>query len=237
MAARRRDAALIALVGADAALKACAWAFLRARPLPGAYAGPFRLGYVENSTGFGFDQSRLLARYGVTTDDGFIVCTLSVFLLLSVFVLLWKKISSPAWLKACLAVVVYFALAAAALSFHDAVRISLSPYSRSLLRALGPCAVAASLYLVASRPYYVALTAVFLAGTIGNCASLLLPPFAVIDYLGIYRPSLGFYVYADAADLYLAAALAALAARPFVLFVRAARRRKCPEDTNSRSKP
>lgn len=230
MTARRRARALIAMVAADAALKAGAWAFLRPRPAWGSAfgsaLGPFRLGYVENASGFGFGQSRLLERYGVSLDDGFIVCTLAIFVGLALLVLFWKRIRGPAWIKAGLAVVAYFALASTALGVHELLRLSLSDYARRLLRALGPLAVALSLYLVASKPYTASAATIFLAGTIGNCASLLLPPFAVIDYLGLYRPRLGFFVYADAADLYIAAALAMLAALPFVLLARAAARRR-----------
>lgn len=214
------------MVAIDAVLKACAWDFLKGRGPVGLASWPIRLGYVENGTGFGFDQSRLLARCGVVADDGFIVCTLAVFLALAFLIFRWNRIRAPAWIKILLAVVAYFIVGSIALAFHDAVRLTLLPYLRGLLRVLGPLAVALALYGVTTKPYNAAMSAVLLAGTIGNCASLLLPPFAAIDFFGIYRPSLGFFIYANTADAYLAAALAMLVARPIMLLVRQAVRRR-----------
>jgi hypothetical protein len=216
--ARQRWLAFLVLL--DIGLKACARAFLRARGGALPASGPLRLGYVENSSGFGFDQARLLARYGVAIDDAFVVCTLAVFLCLALAMHLWHRVGWRPWIKTLAAMALYLAAAALALSVHGSMRVSLSPYARSLFRALGPLAVALVLYVEVERPYYALLSLLFMAGTLGNAFSLLLPPFVVVDYLGLYRSSIGAYVYANAADAYLLAALALIALIPAYLAIR-----------------
>jgi lipoprotein signal peptidase len=215
-----RQRALASLILVDIGLKACARALLRGRDSPARPFGPFHLGYVENASGFGFDQTRLLARYGVATDDAFIVCTLAVFLSLALIIHLWHKVAISPWKKTLASAAIYLAMAAAALAIHDSVRLSLAPYFRGLFRALGPLSIALALYVEVEKPYYSFLSLLLLAGTLGNSLSLLLPPFAVVDYLGIYRPSIGGYVYANAADAYLAAGMALILFIPFYLIAR-----------------
>lgn len=215
-----RHRALASLVIVDIALKACARAFLRGRDVPLPAAGPLRFGYVENSSGFGFDQTRILVRYGVAIDDAFVVCTLAVFLALALAIHLWHHVRGRPWIKTLVCAAAYFVVAAVMLELHDSMRITLSPYLRGLLRALGPLAVALVLYAEIERQYYAFLSLLFMAGTIGNCLSLVLPPFVVIDYFGIYRPSIGAYVYANAADAYLVAAMALIALIPIYLMIR-----------------
>jgi lipoprotein signal peptidase len=215
---KKRDATLLGLATIDASLKAVAWVFLRHLSQPSTGSSLIRLGYVENGSGFGFDQTRLLGRYGVATDDAFVVCTLAVFLVLALVTFLWHRIEARAWIKTAAAVVVYFAAAVVALSLHDAMNLSLSPYFRGILRALGPMAVALVLYGTVATPYSAAMSLLLLAGTVGNCASLILPPFAVIDYFGIYRPSIHAYIYANAADAYLFAAMLLIALFPAYSF-------------------
>ena len=214
-----RKAALAALVSTDIALKFCAWLFLRARAPSLPAAGCLRLGYVQNGTGFGFDQARLLARYGLATDDAFVLCTLAVFLVFALVIYLWHRIKGRAWLKTVVAAVIYFAAATLALSLHDSLIVSLSPYLRGVLRSLGPLAVALVLFLCVVKPYYATAATLFLAGTVGNCGSLLLPPFAVIDYFGMYRTSIQGFVYGNAADAYLLAAAILIALIPFYLLL------------------
>lgn len=221
-----RATALAALVLVDAALKAAARAFLRGKDLSPPAASPLRLGYVENSSGFGFDQTRLFESYGVATDDGFIVCTLAVFLALALLIHLWHRVGARPWIKTLAAAALYLGAALLALSLNESIRLSLPPFARGLLRALGPLAVAIVLYAEVEKPYYSFLSLVFLAGTIGNCLSMILPPFAVIDYFGIYRPSIGAYVYANAADAYLVFASALIALIPIYLIVAALAKRR-----------
>lgn len=223
MAIRKRDAALISLILVDACLKACAWAFARKIPIRASYSGSIRLGYVENASGFGYDQSRLLGRYGVATDDAFVACTLVVFLLIALAILLWRRIEGRWWVKAAVAAAAYIGAASLALSVHESMSLALSPYLRGLLRAFGPLAVAIAVYRIAARPYFQAVSLLFLAGTVGNCVSVVVPPFAVIDYFGIYRPAIGTYVYANAADAYLGAAVLLIVLVPAYLAARAAR--------------
>jgi lipoprotein signal peptidase len=211
---------LAGLVILDALLKACAWLFLRGRDIPVRYSGPLRLGYVENVSGFGFEQTRLLARYGIAIDDAFVVCTLAAFLILALVVFLWRRIEAKFWIKALAAAAAYFIAATIALALHDVIHVELSPYLRGILRALGPTAFAIVLYIEMEKPYYSTLSLLFLAGTIGNCASLVLPPFAVIDFLGMYRPSIEAYVYADTADFYLVAAIVMFVLIPVYLVAR-----------------
>jgi hypothetical protein len=216
---RARNGALAALVLMDVALKAGARAFFRGKDISAAAGAPLRLGYVENASGFGFDQSRLLERYGVPIDDAFVVCSLGVFLALAALIHLWHLLSLRPWIKTLAAVLVYVVLAMAALSLRETMRLSLPSYARGALRALGPLAVAIVLYVEVERPYYATMSLAFLAGTIGNCASMLFPPFVVIDYFGMYRPSIGGYVYANAADAYLVVASAMVALVPIYLAV------------------
>ncbi len=226
--AKSRHAALVALVLIDAFLKAGAWAFLRHRSSPAigkaVGEGLIRLGYVENRSGFGFDQTRLLAEYGISTNDAFVACILVAFLVLALAIYLWHRVEIRVWIKTAAAAALYLAAATAALSLHDSISVSFSPYLRGLLRALGPLAVAIVLYVTVSRRYYEILSLIFLAGTVGNCVSLVLPPFTVIDYFGIYRPAIRGYVYANAADAYLVAAAAMIVLIPAYLVVRAATR-------------
>jgi hypothetical protein len=224
MAIGNRDRALVVLVAIDAALKAGAWGFLRDREPASTRVGPIRLAYAENDSGFGYYQTRLLNRSGIAVDDSFVVRTLAVFLLLAGIVLVWRRIRVRPWIKAVAAAAVYLAATTLVLSAECPKGLSLPPYLRGALRALGPLAVALALYAVAAKPYFKAASAIFLAGTIGNCASLLLPPFAVIDFLGIYRPAIRGYVYANAADAYLAAAAAMTALFPAYLLARSAAR-------------
>jgi hypothetical protein len=215
MASGRKNLALIALVLLDGGLKACAWAFLRPSGVGFSRTpSPLRLGYVENSSGFGFDQSRLLSRYGIEASDAFIACTLAVFLALALLIFLWHRVEARAWIKTLAAIAIYLAVATVSISLYDSMSVSLSPCLRISLRALGPLVVAIALYSCVSRPYYGAMALLLLAGTIGNCASLALPPFAVIDYLGVYRRSIGAYVYANAADAYLLAAMIMMTLMP-----------------------
>jgi lipoprotein signal peptidase len=223
MAAGKDIRALVVLVLFDGGLKAWAWAGLRHRPLaPGATA-PMRLGYVENGTGFGFDQARLLERYGIEAGDSFIACSLAALLALALLILLWHRIEARPWIKTAVAAAAYAAVAALSLRLCDSMSLSFPPYLRGLLRCLGPLAVALALFSCVRLPYYRALALLLLSGTIGNSASLLLPPFAVIDFLGVYRPSAGTYVYANAADAYLVAAAAMILLVPAYLAVRRAR--------------
>lgn len=215
-----RQRALAALVLLDIGLKACARAFLRARESPLPAAGPFRLAYVENPSGFGYDQARLLARYGIATDDAFVACSLALFLLLALAIHLWHRVGWRPWIRTLAAAAFYVAAAALMLSVHDSMRLSLSPWLRSLFRVLGPLAIAFVLYIEVEGPYYSLLSLLFMAGTLGNAFSLLLPPFAVIDYFGVYRPAIGAYVYANAADAYLIAAMALIVLTPFYLILR-----------------
>jgi hypothetical protein len=221
-----RQRGLAALILVDILLKACARAFLRGREGGVAALGGIRLGYVENSSGFGYDQTRILARYGLAIDDAFVVCTLAVFLALALAIHLWHRFSIRPWIKTLAAAAFYCALAAVALSVQDSLRIALSPYLRGLLRSIGPLTVALVLYAEVEEPYYPLLSLFFLAGTIGNCFSLLLPPFAVIDYFGIYRKAAGTFVYANAADGYLVVALCMIALIPAYLAVRRLRGKK-----------
>jgi hypothetical protein len=223
MAIRKRDVALISLILVDACLKACAWAFARRIPLRASYSGPIRLGYVENASGFGYDQSRLLGRYGIATDDAFVACTLVVLLLVALAIILWPRIEGRWWLKSAVAVAAYVGAATLALSVHESMSLTLSPYLRGILRALGPLAVAVAVYRIAARPYFEAISLLFLAGTAGNCASVVVPPFAVIDYFGIYRPAIRTYVYANIADAYLGVAMLLMLLVPVYLAARAAR--------------
>ena len=215
-----RHRAFASLVLLDIAAKASARVFLRGRGDPLPTLGPLRLGYVENASGFGFDQARLLERYGVATNDAFVAVTLLVFLALAFLIHLWHRLGWKPWKKTLAAAVVYFALAIAALAVLDSMRLSLPPYFRGLFRALGPLSIAFVLYVEVVRPYYSLLSLLFMAGTLGNCLSLLLPPFVVIDYLGIYRASAGVYVYANLADAYLLAAVALIALIPVNLALR-----------------
>jgi hypothetical protein len=216
--ARQRSLALLVLL--DIGLKACARAFLRARGGALPPSGPLRLGYVENASGFGFDQARLLARYGVAIDDAFVVCTLAIFLSLAFAIHLWHRVGWRPWIKTSAAAMAYLAVAALMLSIHGSMRVSLAPYVRSLCRILGPLAIALVLYVEVERPYYLILSLLFMAGNLGNALSLLLPPFVVIDYLGSYRASIGAYVYANAADAYLLSAMAMIALIPIYLAIR-----------------
>ena len=220
---KKRDSVLFALIGADLAIKACAWAFLRRRDSASPGTSFLRFGYVENRSGFGFDQTRLLAQYGISTNDSFVVCSLAAFLVLALAIALWHRIEARAWIKTLAVAAIYLAVATAALYLHDSISLSLSPYLRGALRAAGPLAVAIALYAAVSRRYYAVASTLFLAGTAGNCASLVLPPFAVIDYLGLYRPSIRAHVYANAADLYLVAALSLFVLVPAYLILRSAR--------------
>jgi hypothetical protein len=215
-----RHRAFASLVLLDIALKASARAFLRGRSLPLPALGPLRLGYVENASGFGFDQSRLLSRCGVATDDAFVACTLVVFLALAIMIHVWHRLDWKPWLKTLAVAAVYLAIAAAALALLEPMRISLQPYLRGLCRALGPLAIAFVLYAEVERPYYALLSLLFMAGTLGNCLSLVLPPFVVVDYFGIFRPSIGNYVYANLADAYLLAAAAMIVFIPAYLAIR-----------------
>jgi hypothetical protein len=214
-----RHRALAALVLTDFCLKLAARAFLRGKAGGIWLFGPIGLGYVENSSGFGFDQTRILATYGLNIDDAFVVCSLAVFLLLAVIVRLWSRIKLRTWAKVLGAALIYAASAYLALAICESIHISLSPYLRGLLRSLGPLAVALALYAELRRPYFSALATLFFAGTIGNCASLLLPPFVVIDYFGMYRASIDGYVYANAADAFLVIAMLGLALSPIYLLV------------------
>jgi lipoprotein signal peptidase len=215
-----RHRALAALVLLDLVLKAAARAFLRGRPGLFAAAGPFRTGYVENATGFGFDQERLLSRYGVATDDAFVLCSLGAFLALALIIHLWHRVAWKPWLKTAAAAALYLVAAYAALSAMEEVRVVLPPYVRGLCRALGPLSIAFVLYVEVERPYYAFISLLFMAGTLGNCLSLLLPPFLVVDYFGIYRPSIGGYVYANLADAYLVAAMILIVLIPAYLAIR-----------------
>ena len=219
---KKRHVALGSLVFLDAALKALAWVFLRHRDSAPPGAGSIRIGYVENASGFGFDQTRLLAHYGIPTDDAFVACSLIAFLILAAVILAWRKIGVRTWIKTAAAVLIYFAAATAAISLRGSIGLSLSPYLRGMLRALGPLAVAIALYSTVSRPYSAAMSLFFLAGTVGNCLSLILPPFAVIDYFGLYRTSIHGYVYANAADAYLLFAVLMILLVPVYLPVRSA---------------
>jgi len=211
--ARRR--ALASLVLLDIGLKACARAFLRARESTLPAVGPFRLAYVENSSGFGYDQARLLSRYGIATDDAFVACTLALFLLLAMAIHLWHRVGWRPWIRTLAAAALYLGLAV-----HDSIRISLSPWTRSLFRVLGPLAIALVLYIEVEGPYFSVISLLLMAGTLGNAFSLLLPPFAVIDYFGVFRSAIGAYVYANAADAYLIAAMALIALIPVYLVLR-----------------
>jgi hypothetical protein len=215
-----RHRAFASLVLLDISFKAASRAFLRGRGGQLPTIGPFRLGYVENASGFGYDQARLLARYGVATDDAFVICTLFVFLALALLIHLWHKLGWNPWLKTLAVAALYFALAFGALAVLETMRVSLPPYIRGLCRALGPLAIAIVLYVEAERRYFSVLSLLFLAGTFGNCLSLLLPPFVVIDYFGIFRPSIGGYVYANLADAYLLAAMALIILIPAYLAIR-----------------
>jgi hypothetical protein len=215
-----RQRAFASLVLLDIALKAAARMFLRSRVASPPSLGPFRLGYVENSSGFGFDQTRLLARYGVAVNDAFVVATLVVFLALALLVHLWHRLPWKPWIKTLTVGAVYIAVALGALAALDSMSLSLSPYVRGLCRALGPLAIAFVLYVEAQKPYYAFLSLLFMAGTLGNCLSLLLPPFVVIDYFGMYRASARVYVYANIADAYLLAAMILIALIPAYLAMR-----------------
>jgi hypothetical protein len=215
-----RHRAFASLVLLDIAAKASARVFLRGRGDHLPALGPLRLGYVENASGFGFDQARLLERYGVATNDAFVVVTLAVFLALALLVHLWHRLDWKPWQKTLAVAAVYFAIAIAALAILDSLRLSLPSYFRGLFRALGPLSIAFVLYIEVVEPYYSFLSLLFMAGTLGNCLSLLLPPFVVIDYLGIYRSSIGGYVYANLADAYLLAAMVLVALIPVYLLIR-----------------
>jgi lipoprotein signal peptidase len=204
----------------DIALKASARALLRGKADFSVAGGAVRLGYVENASGFGFDQSRLLARYGVSADDSFVVSSLFVYLALALIVHLWHRLGWKPWLKTAAAAAAYFGIAFAALCVLEGLRIELPPYLRGMCRALGPLAIAFVLFVEVERPYYALLSLLYMAGTLGNCLSLLLPPFLVIDYFGIYRPSIGGYVYANLADAYLVAAMALVVLIPAYLAIR-----------------
>jgi hypothetical protein len=215
-----RHRAFASLVLLDIAAKASSRVFLRGRGDHLAALGPLRLGYVENASGFGFDQARLLERYGVATNDAFVVVTLVVFLALAFLIHLWHRLGWKPWKKTLTVAVVYFAIAIAALAILDSLRLSLPSYFRGLFRALGPLSIAFVLYVEVAGPYYTFLSLLFMAGTLGNCLSLLLPPFVVIDYLGLYRASIGGYVYANLADAYLFAAMVLVALIPVNLVIR-----------------
>jgi hypothetical protein len=232
-----RPRALVALVAADFALKAAAHLFLR--PLPDSLRlfGPFRLGYVENSSGFGFDQTRLLASYGVDIDDAFVLCGLAALLILAAVLHFWHLLRIKAWIKTLAAIALYFAAAYLSLELCASLRVSLSPYLRSLARAAGPLAVALALYADVRRPYFSGLATLFMAGTIGNCASILLPPFAVIDYFGIYRATIRGYVYANAADAFLVLAILGLILSPLYLAAERIARTKRVERAAANSVP
>lgn len=232
-----RIRALAALVAADFGLKMAARAFLRGSRGSCPPLGPFRLGYVENSSGFGFDQTRLLASSGFAIDDSFVACSLAVLLLLAAAIALWRRIRLRAWVKALATAALYFASAYFALSICSSLRLELSPYARGLLRALGPLAVAVALYVNVRRTYFSALATLFMAGTIGNCGSMLLPPFAVIDYFGAYRSSIGGYVYANAADLFLALSALGLLLSPLWLALERALRTRQVERAAANAVP
>jgi len=230
-------ARLAALVLIDFALKIAARVFLRGGSDSIALFGPFRLGYVENSSGFGFDQTRLLANYGVDINDAFVVCSLAVLLLLALVIHLWHKLRIRPWIKTLSAILLYVAAACLALALCENLRISLSPYLRGLFRALGPLSVALALFVDVKKPYFATMTRLFMAGTIGNCASILLPPFVVVDYFGIYRASIGDYVYANAADAFLVLAMLGFILSPLYLMAARVVRTKRVERAAANSVP
>jgi hypothetical protein len=221
MLSDKRDRALIALVAVDALLKACARLFLRGEPPLSLVGRAIGLGYVENDSGFGYDQSRLLGLAGVATDDAFVVCSLLVFLLLALAIHLWHKVELKPWIKTLAVLALYAVAASAALALAEYLQLSLGRGLRSAARAAGPLAVAIVLYAETRAPYYRFCSLLLLAGNIGNCASLLAPPHLVIDYFGMYRPEADVYVYANAADAYLVAATALIALIPVGLAARA----------------
>lgn len=230
-------ARLVLLVLIDAALKIAARLFLRGVDGGIALFGPFHLGYVENSSGFGFDQTRLLASYGVGIGDGFVVCSLAVLLLLAAVVHLWHRLRVRPLIKTLAALVLYFVASYLALALCEDLRVSLSPYLRGLLRAIGPLSVALVLFADVKKPYFSDLATLFLAGTIGNCASILFPPFLVVDYFGIYRASIGDYVYANAADAFLVLSMLGLLSSPLYLAVSRVLRTKAVERAAANSVP
>jgi hypothetical protein len=215
-----RHRALASLVLLDIVLKAASRAFLRGRGDHLPALGPIRLGYVENSSGFGYDQAQLLGHYGVALNDAFVVVTLVVFLAFAFLVHLWHHLDWKPWKKTLTMAVAYIAIAMLALVALDSMRLSLQPYFRGLFRALGPLSIAFVLYVEVVRPYYSLLSLLFMAGTLGNCLSLLLPPFIVIDFMGVYRSSIRAYVYANLADAYLLAAVILIALIPVYLAIR-----------------
>ena len=221
-----RQRALTCLVLLDIVLKGLARAALRGSPAPSPAGGLISLGYIENASGFGFDQSRLLSRCGVAVDDAFVLCSLAVFLALALIIHLWHRVGWKPWLRTMAAAALYLCLALVALAALDSLHVVLPSYIRILCRALGPLAVAFVLYIEVERPYYSFLSLLFMAGTLGNCLSMLLPPFVVIDYFGIYRPSIGGYVYANLADAYLCAAMVLVVLVPVYLLLRRIHGRK-----------
>lgn len=102
------------------------------------------------------------------------------------------------------------ALAASRLSLPSSPSLSLGPWAVSLVRFAGGIFFGLAFLFLTEEAGYARIWGLFVAGGLGNFLCILLPPFAVIDFINLPRIRGASNLYFNLADLYVVAFWAAL---------------------------
>ena len=165
-------------------------------------------GYLANDTG----SNALVDRAGVGSA-AFLVLFSVCYALIAGAAILLDRLKAPRWARGLsyAGIVAAYAITVSRLaSSSTPPALAIGPWPVSLIRFAGGLVFGFTFLALAKEAGYARIWGLFVAGGLGNFLCILLPPFAVIDFINLPRIPAAANLYFNLADLYVVAFWAAL---------------------------
>jgi len=165
-------------------------------------------GYLANDTG----SNALVDRAGAGSA-GFLLLFSACYALIAGAAILLNRRQAPRWargLSYAAIVSVYAIVAGRLVMASSAPVLYIGPWPLSLIRFAGGLFFGLTFLALTREAGYARIWGLFVAGGLGNFLCILLPPFAVIDFINLPRIPGAANLYFNLADLYVVAFWAAL---------------------------
>ena len=165
-------------------------------------------GFLANDTG-----SNALADKVGAGSSGLLVLFSACYALVAAVAILLNRRGAPRWARGLSygGIVAAYAIAAGRLAMASTpLGPALGPWTVSLIRFAGGLLFGFTFLSLTKEAGYARIWGLFVAGGLGNFLCILLPPFAVIDFINLPRVPAAANLYFNLADLYVVAFWAAL---------------------------
>ena len=169
-------------------------------------------GFLANDTG----SNALADRVG-SGSAALLVLFSACYAVIALVAILLNRRGAPRWARGLsyAGLVVACAIVAGRVAMAPpSPTIALGPWTLALIRFAGGLVFGLTFLALAKEAGYARIWGLFVAGGLGNFLCILLPPFAVIDFINLPRIPAAADLYFNLADLYVVAFWAALLAWP-----------------------